>query len=390
MNTTSNLLTAFGESRPLDDWLRDPRCVVSLMTLRQRLAWGMTPEDALSRHAVNTQLLTAFGEAKTLRDWLRDPRCVVVELTLRKRLARSMTPEKALTLPPLPVNTPLLTAFGEAKPLAHWSRDPRCIVSEPTLRLRLAQGMTLEEALTRPRRLPANTQFLTAFGETKPFTQWLRDSRCIVSDPTLRKRLAQGMTPEEALTLPRKLPHNTQLLTAFGETKPLTHWLRDPRCAMAYRTLRRRVAQGMTPEEAFILYQKPTNTCFLTAFGETKRLTHWLRDPRCIVSATTLRRRVEQGLTPEEALTFPKRPPPNRQLFTAFGETKSLKQWPATPGAPSPTTCSRPDSPLDGPPKTPSPPPAPPHKAPLPTIHHSPITQRGAAPRPDAIHTPAY
>lgn len=44
----------------------------------------------------------------------------------------------------------------------------------------------------------------------------------------------------------------------------------------------------------------------VTAFGETKLISDWPNDPRCVVPRLTLRRRLATGVPPEEALTFPK------------------------------------------------------------------------------------
>lgn len=42
----------------------------------------------------------------------------------------------------------------------------------------------------------------------------------------------------------------------------------------------------------------------LTIFGETKNISEWTRDPRCVVKAKTFRSRVqEKGIPPEIALT---------------------------------------------------------------------------------------
>ncbi len=51
------------------------------------------------------------------------------------------------------------------------------------------------------------------------------------------------------------------------------------------------------------------NNVNITAWGETKCRFAWIRDARCIVSDTTIRRRLKEGMTPEEAMSTPKRPP---------------------------------------------------------------------------------
>lgn len=43
---------------------------------------------------------------------------------------------------------------------------------------------------------------ITAFGETKNFTKWIEDLRCIVSGPTFKKRMLAGMDAENAMQTP--------------------------------------------------------------------------------------------------------------------------------------------------------------------------------------------
>jgi hypothetical protein len=45
---------------------------------------------------------------------------------------------------------------------------------------------------------------------------------------------------------------------------------------------------------------------WMTAFGETKLIADWARDPRCVVSRRRLYKRIEDGWSVEEAITTPK------------------------------------------------------------------------------------
>jgi len=54
-------------------------------------------------------------------------------------------------------------------------------------------------------------------------------------------------------------------------------------------------------------YANYTQLRLVTAFGETKHLQAWSRDPRCVVKALSLRQRIELGWTPEEAIVTPLR-----------------------------------------------------------------------------------
>lgn len=49
---------------------------------------------------------------------------------------------------------------------------------------------------------------ITAFGETKPLSAWARDPRCVVGPATLRNRIdKQGWDAERAITAPVTDPH---------------------------------------------------------------------------------------------------------------------------------------------------------------------------------------
>jgi excisionase family DNA binding protein len=96
----------------------------------------------------------------------------------------------------------LLVAFGETKTLAEWSRDPRCRVHVVTLYKRLDNGIPAEEALTQPSTGSTAPKRITAFGETKSVRRWSKDPRCAVNYSTLMVRLNAGIDPEVAITTP--------------------------------------------------------------------------------------------------------------------------------------------------------------------------------------------
>ena len=101
------LIEAFGERKGIIDWERDPRCKVTATGLRARLKAGMDPEEAITKPSQSPErtkkkpkLLEAWGETKAIADWLRDRRCKVTAVALRNRLARGFTPEEAISRPP--------------------------------------------------------------------------------------------------------------------------------------------------------------------------------------------------------------------------------------------------------------------------------------------------
>ncbi len=94
-------------------------------------------------------------------------------------------------------------AFGEEKYLSDWINDKRChkTLNCSNLLVRIKMGWSIERAITEP--LDIGTQ-ITAFGETKNLRQWEKDDRCKVTRPGLMYRLKNGMSPEDAITKP---PH---------------------------------------------------------------------------------------------------------------------------------------------------------------------------------------
>jgi hypothetical protein len=101
------LIRALGTAKGLADWSRDPRCSVTLATIRRRLKAGWSSADAIAAPATKpgsaghpVREVTAFRQTKGLADWARDRRCKVTITGLASRLDRGMDPESAITKPP--------------------------------------------------------------------------------------------------------------------------------------------------------------------------------------------------------------------------------------------------------------------------------------------------
>jgi hypothetical protein len=100
-------------------------------------------------------------------------------------------------------------------------------------------------------------QNFTAFGETKSFTDWSKDERCIVKESTLRSRvLNYKWSGEKALTVPTfasmgKRGNTRYIITAFGESKSAGCWAKDKRCLIGEEALKARIILfEWTPEKA--------------------------------------------------------------------------------------------------------------------------------------------
>lgn len=103
-----------------------------------------------AKNKTNTLRITAFNETKSLQDWVLDSRCVVSVYTLRARINNNWKSEEAITTKTLKNkrNVVMVTIFGETKSCKAWSKDNRCKVSYKTLKLRIHHGVDPELAIT--------------------------------------------------------------------------------------------------------------------------------------------------------------------------------------------------------------------------------------------------
>ncbi|MET9507651.1 hypothetical protein ABZX62_04080 [Streptomyces flavidovirens] len=197
-----------------------------------------------------------------------------------------------------------ITALGESKTLRAWAADERCAVSREALRTRLALGWEPAAAITTPRHDKPDMKFTYA-ERTLSLRGWADQSG--IAYHTLYNRIRQsGMTFAEALEKGGDGPHFTLHVTAFGETKPLSHWAVDHRANCSYTTIRRRLAEGWDPEQA--ITEEPHQRSTLgtgvphRAFGLSMGLEDWARHTQ--IPASHLRKRMDQyGLPVEAALT---------------------------------------------------------------------------------------
>ncbi|MFD8114359.1 hypothetical protein [Streptomyces microflavus] len=192
-----------------------------------------------------------------------------------------------------------ITAFGESKTLREWAADERCAVTREALRTRLALGWAPGDAITTPRHDKPDLTYTHA-GRVLSLRGWAEQSG--INYHTLYKRLKK-MTFADALEKGAEGPHFTLPVTAFGETKPLTHWAVDPRAGCAYETIRRRLAQGWDAEQA--ITEEPQQRSRLgagvpyRAFGLSMGLEDWARHTQ--IPAGHLRHQINQYDLPLEA-----------------------------------------------------------------------------------------
>jgi len=103
---------------------------------------------------------------------------------------------------------------------------------------------------------------ITAFGETKSVGEWGLDGRVVVEPNVFLRRIQHGWSPESSLTAPvssarGKRDGNAMQYEAFEEKKTLREWAQDTRCQVSEMTLRKNIQAGMPMEQAFLYRRKP-------------------------------------------------------------------------------------------------------------------------------------
>lgn len=166
----------------------------------------------------------------------------------------------------------------------------------------------------------STNRLLTAWGETKPLAAWAEDARCVVPRETVARRIdCYNWQIEAAISTPAYGKPRTdkgvgrKMIMAFGETKSLLDWSKDPRCPVPYDSLKSRVLRGgYTPEELIggvgrLDTRRPKRrTTQVSAFDEVKSVSDWAEDSRCVVPLTCLQLRLRRGWDAERAMTAQK------------------------------------------------------------------------------------
>lgn len=145
------------------------------------------------------------------------------------------------------------------KSMSYTEASEHSAVSRKTIRRRLDKGHGVADAVTLP-AYHETSRMVTAFGETKKLSDWCLDSRCSVPYSALLYRIDSGWAPEDAVSRPSgeilANQRNAAKVAAFGESKSIPQWSRDPRCRCGKSALRQRIVEYKWPAEMAILTPK--------------------------------------------------------------------------------------------------------------------------------------
>jgi DNA-binding CsgD family transcriptional regulator len=310
-------VTAFGETKSLKAWARDPLCRVSRDTLTSRLDRGMTPERALTEEAGSEAALptSADRDRKRGRRRRRSSRARIERLHTVEGLSCSQIARR-LGLSYSGVCEALRTrnVYRSTRPPAR--RDPED-------RRLYRTWLTMRLSCTNPRSKnwryvgAKGIRYVHAWEQFEPFRDWARRSGALPGLCLVRIDRTRDYGPHNCAWVTRREAslrahhrggekRQRVMITAFGETKGLSSWSRDKSCNVSLTGLLRRLRDGWEPEYAITAPPKSGGhgpSRGLRAFGETKSYSEWIRDPRCkLLSGDALRARLDRGMSPEEAI----------------------------------------------------------------------------------------
>ncbi len=315
-----NVVTAFGETKGVAEWARDPRCRVCAQQLSWRIHQGIEPESAITTPKNETLRRGRNQGARVIRpksnvDWERARELYSLDGASMRSVAEAL----GVRLPTIVAGFRRLGIAGKRKPgLTRSEAGHRLNKTWRNLLTRLKPQTT--NSVGRHGACDLVCDEWKTFGAFhdwaiangwKPGLLLVRIEKDQPFSPANSRFVARN-DPECARGPMRSANPSIVVITAFGETKGAAEWARDPRCMVELKSLVRRIRGGEHPEDA--ITRPPasaadgrTPTRIVEAFGESKSLADWARDPRCRVVLSSLWNRLGRGMSPEEAITKPSR-----------------------------------------------------------------------------------
>lgn len=266
---------------------------------------------------MKARMITAWGETKTIADWSRDVRCSISYVVLFNRLKGGMDPETAISTPPLKsfsINEPV--EVGDVFEMLEVIEPPRI---EPVGKSRKSKVKCRCECGK----------------ETDVFVNQLRSGGtkscgCLITIKTTERNknnATHNMSRTKIYQIYRNMIsrcYNTknshyEYYGARGITvcdswkdslEKFVEWAQSNGYDDKLTIERKDFNGNYCPENCTFATMKEQNNntrqnVFIEAFGERKTLAAWASDQRCVVKYETLRYRVKSGWDHLEAITTP-------------------------------------------------------------------------------------
>jgi len=296
--------------------IRDSRCLASKSVFKYRMRGGWDIEDAALTPPV--KLYEYRGEQLTLRQLVALEQCDVGQDALGGRLGSGISVEEAVEAPPYELETHEF--FGAELSLKSISNDSRCVVSDTSLRKRIATGKytSAQHAATAPITTAPTYQFL---GESLTRREILTHPRCLVSRHTLEDRLKAGWDLEKAATTP---VYQAPTYEFNGQQLTLTELSELTECEVVRGTLVQNLQKGLPVDEATKLH--PQEHQLHNFLGEKLTINEIARRPECQPSPRLLAKRAlkPKYATVEEAALAPVRT--HTKIYTYKGQRHSARE----------------------------------------------------------------
>lgn len=279
---------------------------INYETAIDRLRRGWTIEDVMNPKFQGgghiTQVYSYKGYRGSITDILKTFDLQITYNTVWNRMRKGYTLEEALDTS----KGKTQKSYKECKKYLYEGYELSLVdihklsgtsIKYSTFVYRVSQGYTLEEALTsKPKRGRREVKKFTYLGYEGSLSDIVKLYGKDVTVKIVRNRLAQGFTLEEALTKEKGYKRTVKQYEYKGYRGSLKDIMKATNCSLSYSLVSRRLREGYTLEDAL----KPTKRYEYKGYKGS--IEYIIKQSGLEISPTTVRRRIKEGYTLEEAL----------------------------------------------------------------------------------------
>lgn len=312
-----------GQTKSISAWIRDLGLSKSAVFSRFRMGWDVdrTFSTPISPSSWQPKQIEFRGKRQSMSAWAREIGCSLSQLS--KRLKQGMSTEEALSKPFLkrPEDgkmSQLIEFKGIKRTLIEWANEIK--IKPTTLYDRLHKGWDVERALTTPLGQGVK-KFYLYNGKRKTIAGWSAEKG--LSERLVRGRLERGWTIDRSLETPSEVKSSRSILfegkyRSLAEISQLT--------GIKTGTLSTRLNNGWDIDKAVgtPVDTERSKSRTLEIRGERHTTTEWAK--LYGVPSHLILQRIDHGWTVERAITEPVAERKYHDL-TYKGQTHSMSDW---------------------------------------------------------------